>query len=117
MAIREGGWWVVDIEGVGVTQGRSVAEATKMAQALVVDLLEVPPGAFMVEVTFEVPALAEEVSQARRATEDAAAAQARAAEGARSVARKLKARGLSDNDVAAVLKVSRSRAQQLAKTA
>jgi SOS response regulatory protein OraA/RecX len=45
------------------------------------------------------------------------AAQSRAAEGARRVARKLKDRGLSDNDVAAVLKVSRSRAQQLARPA
>jgi hypothetical protein len=116
-ATREGRWWVVDVEGVGTTQGRSVAEAQEMAEALVTDLFEVPAGTFTVKVVFEVPGMTEAVEAARRATEEAAAAQLRAADNSRRVARELKARGLSANDMAAVLRVSRARAQQLVKNA
>ena len=116
-ATREGRWWVVDVKGVGTTQGRSVAQAQEMAEALVTDLLEVPAGTFTVKVAFEVPGMTEAVEAARRATEEAAAAQLRAADNSRRVARELKARGLSANDMAAVLHVSRARAQQLVKNA
>lgn len=34
-AAREGRWWVVDVEGVGVTQSRTLAEAQIWAQGLV----------------------------------------------------------------------------------
>ncbi|PKW14992.1 hypothetical protein [Saccharopolyspora spinosa] len=34
-ATREGKWWVVEVEDVGATQGRNVAEAREMAKDLV----------------------------------------------------------------------------------
>jgi hypothetical protein len=116
-ATREGRWWVIDVEGIGVTQARSVAEAHEMAHALVVDMLDVTPESVDVVLSFQVPGLQSVVAEARRATEEAAAAQLRAAEGARDVARQLRERGLSASDVAAVLQVSKTRAQQLSRSA
>lgn len=40
-ATREGRWWVVDIEGVGVTQGRTADEARTMAAGLVDAVLNI----------------------------------------------------------------------------
>lgn len=116
-AVREGRWWVVEVDGVGVTQGRNVTQVHEMAHALIVDLLEIPAGEVEVEVTFEVPGLQGAVERAKTATREAAQAQLQAAEGAREIARQLSQRGLSAAEVAAVLQVSRSRAQQLARTA
>ncbi len=51
-AAREGRFWVVDVPGVGVTQGRSVREARAMAA----DLVEAMTGkAEDVDVHFELP--------------------------------------------------------------
>jgi hypothetical protein len=54
VAVRDGRWWAVEIRGlppnhVGVTQGRTWAEAEEMARDAIAMLLDVPPACFDVE--------------------------------------------------------------------
>lgn len=70
--------------------------------------------AWEVVVTPESDALAARVAAARRATRDAAEAQARAAREARKVVSDLKAEQFRDSEIAAFLDVSRGRVHQLA---
>ncbi len=115
MATREGRFWVVDVAGVGVTQGRSVREARAMAA----DLVEAMTGtAETVEVTFELPApVREAVAQARETNAEATRLASVAAEGYRTAVRELVADiGMSKTDVAALLEVSQQRVSQLLPT-
>ncbi|MGA6163281.1 hypothetical protein [Amycolatopsis magusensis] len=54
-AHREDKWWVVQVEGVGATQGRSTAEAQRMAADLVAIMEEIPPDDFTVSIDFDIP--------------------------------------------------------------
>jgi hypothetical protein len=67
--VREGHFWVVDVSGVGVTQGRTVREARTMAS----DLVEAMTGkAEDVQVHFELPDdVREAVAHARATTAEA----------------------------------------------
>jgi len=115
VATREGRFWVVDVAGVGVTQGRSVREARAMAA----DLVEAMTGtAETVEVTFELPApVREAVAQARETHAEATRLASVAAEGYRTAVRELIAdNGMSKTDVAALLEVSQQRVSQLLPT-
>lgn len=62
-------------------------------------------------------ALAERVSTARRATQEAAASQERAARETRELVAALAVQGFNGSDIAAVLDVSRARAGQLLQEA
>src|ERR1041384_1031599 len=87
-AAREGKWWVVDVEGVGVTQGRTADEARVMAAGLVEAVLDIDDP--LVEVEFAVRAVPKEkISRARRLVEEANAAQQEAAKASRLVAAEL----------------------------
>ncbi|MQA64202.1 MAG: hypothetical protein GEU86_22725 [Actinophytocola sp.] len=115
-AVREDGWWVVHVDGIGVTQGRSVAEARRMAPDLVAAVLDVDVESVEVDVEFDLPCGAtEKVREARDATRRAAEVQQEAAEQQRRVVKQLKASGLSGTDVAAILGVSTQRVSQLAR--
>jgi ribosome-binding protein aMBF1 (putative translation factor) len=112
-AIREGRFWVVDVPGVGVTQGRSVREARVMAA----DLVEAMTGnAEEVEVQFELPdEVREVVEHARTTSAEAQRLSSVAAEEYRQAVRELvTGRGMSKADVAALLQVSQQRVSQLA---
>ncbi len=116
-AHREGGWWTVEINDVGATQGRSVSEAQHMARALVVDLLEVPVEDVDVAIEFELPGeVRDEVDSAREASARAAAEQETAARRTRRAVRSLRRRGLSGNDVAHILGISPQRVSQLSRS-
>lgn len=115
-ATRESKWWVVEVDGVGTTQGRSAAEARAMAKDLVAAMLDVPEDDIEVAVMFEVPgALGQEVREAQEATLEAALAQEQAAIKSRGAVARLKAEGLTGTDIAAVLDLSPQRVSQLAK--
>jgi hypothetical protein len=116
-ANRENGrWWVVDVEGVGVTQGRTTVEAERMASGLIEALLDLPPAEFTVDVIFYPPGeLAEQVREARAETERAAEAQRRAAEKSRAAVRSLLDAGMSKQDAARILKVAPQRISQLVR--
>ncbi len=114
-ARREQRFWVVDVEGVGVTQGRNLAEAKIMAADLVVAMRDVDPGQVEIDMNVDLPGdLPGRAAQARRLVVEAADAQKRAAEVSRAVVDELRMKaGLSGKDVAAVLGVSEQRVSQL----
>lgn len=111
-AVREGRFWVVDVAGVGVTQGRTVREARAMAA----DLVEAMTGkAEGVDVHFELPDdVREAVAHARATSAEAQRLASVAAEEYRHAVRGLVIdRGMSKADVAALLQVSQQRVSQL----
>lgn len=115
-ATREGNWWVVEVDGIGATQGRTTAEAQRMAVGLVAAMEDLDESVIEVDVTFVPPgALAEEVKDAREATRQAAEAQRAAAEVLRAVVRHILDAGLSKQDAARILKVAPQRISQLVK--
>lgn len=113
-ATREGRWWVIDVVGVGVTQSRTLAEAHTWAQGLV----EAVTGEAGAEVTVT-PLLPDgAIDRVRHAQTVAARADAElraAAEEIREATRSLLQMGLSQQDAAAILGVSRQRVSQLLK--
>ncbi len=116
-AVREDRWWVVDVDGVGVTQGRSTTEAQRMAVDLVSISLEIPSSEFEVSIDFVAPDdLSAEVEAARAATAAAAKAQQDAAAMNRGVVARLIGAGLSKQDVARVLGVAPQRVSQLSNS-
>ncbi|WP_370945488.1 hypothetical protein AB5J62_41290 [Amycolatopsis sp. cg5] len=115
-ARREGKWWVVEVDGVGVTQGRSTAEAHRMAVDLVEIMEEIPHDEIEVRIEFEIPgALGDEVKSARQATREADLAQRKAADQTRLAVGRLLGSGLSKQDAARILRVSPQRISQLVK--
>ncbi|UJW33888.1 hypothetical protein L3Q67_09030 [Saccharothrix sp. AJ9571] len=115
-AHREDKWWVVQVEGVGATQGRFTAEAQRMAADLVAIMEEISPDDFTVSIDFDIPGpLGDDVKRAKEATREADLAQRKAADRTRQVVRRLLNSGLSKQDVARVLYVSPQRISQLAK--
>jgi len=105
---------VVDVEGVGTTQGRSVREARAMAA----DLVEVMTGkAGPVEVQFLLPGqTGQRLEQMRALSAEAQRLATEAAEGYRAAVAELVGTevGLSKADVAALLDLSPQRVSQLA---
>ncbi|MFC0547001.1 hypothetical protein [Kutzneria chonburiensis] len=55
VATREGKWWVVQVEGVGATQGRTADEAEQMAVDLVVAMLGLEAHEVDVTIDFHLP--------------------------------------------------------------
>lgn len=51
-ARRQDRWWIVDVDGVGVTQGRDMADAKAMAADLIAAMTETPVEEIVVNVTF-----------------------------------------------------------------
>lgn len=106
--------WELHIDGVGVTQSRTLAGAVRMVRDYLALDLGGEPESYDVAITPELDGdLAAEAETARQAVRDAERAQRDAAAAQRTVARRLKANGLSGADIAAVLKVSTQRVSQL----
>lgn len=114
-ARREGRLWVVDVDGVGVTQGRNLEEARAMALDLIHAIRQEDPTQVDLEWAVDVgDELTLEVQHARDAVAAAEAAQREAAVLSRQVARVLADQAcLSGRDVAVVLGVSPQRVSQL----
>lgn len=111
-AIREGRFWVVEVPGVGVTQGRTIREARAMAHDLVEAMSGAPED---VEVRFELPdEVREAVDHARATSAEAQRLTSVAAEQYRQAVRDLVVeRLMSKADVAVLLQVSQQRVSQL----
>jgi hypothetical protein len=117
VATREGKWWVVEVEGVGTTQGRTTEEAEFMAADVVVAMLQLDPGEFEVNVVFRLPGDADkQVAEARQANQAATIAQKSAAAAIRTALSMVLAEGISKKDAAHVLGVSPQRVSQLTGT-
>lgn len=109
-ATREGRLWVVDIPGVGVTQGRNLGEAHRMA----VDLVEIVTGQTdpHVELVLDDP-LFTDLPLLREQQAEAARAVMEASEKLREAVQRFAAAGLSGADMAKALEVSPQRVSQL----
>lgn len=113
-AQRWGNYWELHIDGVGVTQSRTLGTAERMVRDYLALDLGGDPADFDVVITPELDGnLAAEAEAAREAVRSAEQAQLAAAARSRDIARRLKAAGLSGADIAAVLKVSTQRVSQL----
>lgn len=113
-AERWNGGWELHVDGLGVTQSRTLAAAKQQARDYIETVLGTDLGdGDDVTVVPSLGELSDRAERARQATRDAAAAQERAAAEARAIARDLRASGLSVDDVATILRVSRGRVSQL----
>jgi DNA-directed RNA polymerase specialized sigma24 family protein len=109
--------WELHIDGLGVTQSRSLRDAEGMARDYIALDTEVPPESFVVEIIPEIGhGLDEKTRAARKAVAEASTAQRAAAAQAREAARELRGAGLSGRDIAKVLGVSPQRVSQLLRT-
>lgn len=112
--VREDRWWVITVDGVGVTQARHLDQVQGQAAGLV-EAMTGEAGA-EIQARIELPAeAAAEMAEAKRLTEAAVQAQTDAAKRVRTAVRGLLAAGLPQVDVAEVLGVSRQRVTQLAE--
>jgi len=114
MAKRWDRGWELHIDGVGVTQSRTLNDA----EAMVRDYIALDTGAsadsFDVEIIPEISdALDRDARDARRAVADAESAQKAAAASSREVAHRLKGVGLTGREIAVVLRLSPQRVSQL----
>jgi DNA-directed RNA polymerase specialized sigma subunit len=110
--------WELHIEGVGVTQSRSLADAETMVRDYIESLTGADTSADTIAIAPEVGGgLDEEAHEAREAVAAADRVTREAAARSRKVARDLKDAGLSGRDIAAVLRISAQRVSQLLKSA
>jgi predicted XRE-type DNA-binding protein len=106
--------WELHIDGVGVTQSRTVKDAEEMIRDYL--RLEGITGPYDVKIDFRAEDdLDAEIREARRAVAEAARAQAEAAAKVREAVRHLTDRHYRQREVAAVLGVSKQRVSQLLK--
>jgi DNA-directed RNA polymerase specialized sigma subunit len=106
--------WELHIDGVGVTQSRTLGEAEVMVRDYIAADLDASPDDVDVELAISLgdnlDALRQEV---REASDRAAVAQTQAAERSRILVRRLRDAGLSGREIATVLDVSPQRVSQL----
>lgn len=112
-ALQWEGGWELHIEGEGVTQVRTLDKAEAQVRDYLETVHERDFSDAEVEIIPDLGGLERVVIDTRHEIEEAAAAQLRAAEHSREVARQLRKAGLSVTDTAAVLGVSRGRVSQL----
>ncbi|MGV3564169.1 MAG: antitoxin HicB [Nocardioides sp.] len=113
-AKRWSGGWELHIDGEGVTQCRTLADAERQVRDYLSTVHDRDHDEATVLVVPDLGGIEVEVEEVREATAAAAAAQRAAAERSRDLARRLRDEaGLSVSDAAAVLGVSRGRVSQL----
>lgn len=111
---REGSWWIVAVEGIGVTQARRLEEVEDMARDLVASMEDVDPGTIDLDVEVRVN---DEVDQLRaeiqRLAQEADQLARRAREGKAALMRRLHEAKLSVRDVGKLTGVSHQRVSQI----
>lgn len=113
-AAREGQWWVITVDGIGVTQSRTLRDAPSTARGLISAMLDVDDKNIEVHVEPALdPELAAHVRSARKQVADLDRLQRDAAIASREAAHALILAGVSGADAATVLGVSPQRVSQL----
>lgn len=107
--------WELHIDGVGVTQSTTLADAERMARDYIATVYDLSECTGEVVIHVDLGGLEDEAHRAAERTAQAAQAQREAAVEAREVARKLRESGLSVTDTAVIMGVSRGRISQLMK--
>jgi predicted transcriptional regulator len=105
--------WELHIDGVGVTQSKTLATADQMVRDYIETLTDRDVSRDDVVITAELGALGKKVRTVRAQVDAAESAQRDAAKAKRQLADDLRAAGLSVSDTAAILGVSRGRVSQL----
>lgn len=107
--------WELHVDGVGVTQVRTLDNARQQ----VCDLVETMTGQavedWQVTITLDLHGVEAEIEATRLAIVEAQHVQASAAARSRRLVAQLRGEGLSVTDIAALLEVSRGRVSQLAR--
>jgi hypothetical protein len=106
--------WELHVNGVGVTQCGPLADAERMALDYLATELGGEPDDYSVDIHHDLGGVEAEVADARRKMTEAQTAMDSAAEGMRTVVRRLRADGISVRDTATILRVSPGRVSQLA---
>lgn len=117
LSVRATPWkrgWELHIDGIGVTQSRSLRSAESMVRDYV-ESLTGRPVTEDVLIEPDLGGLEIKARQAREHTEHAQREARQAASEARQIARRLRKSGLSIEDTGRVLGVSKARAAQLIK--
>ena len=114
-ARREGRYWVLDVEGVGVTQALNLDEAKEMVASLVVALVEVPLKSFNVVVIPTLgPEITAQIAEVKAAVAELDVQQRSVSQKSRTVVRALLGKvGVTGRDAAVILGVSPQRISQL----
>ena len=107
--------WELHIDGVGVTQSRTLAAAPDMVRDYIATLYDVDAADAEIAVVPELGGLEERVAVTRERTKNAEIQQRAAAQAARELARELRSSGMSVSDTAVILGVSRGRVSQLVR--
>ena len=112
---RENRWWLIEVDGIVMTQARSLKEARVMAIDMIAVAKDVPSETIDVSLRPKLDAeLEAEVDKARSAIRDLDEQQRIVAASSRLVARKLvHSAGLTGRDAAVVLGISPQRVSQL----
>lgn len=105
--------WELHIDGLGVTQSRSLRDAERMARDYISLDTGADPGAIRVEIIPELGGLEVAAKEAREAVAQADQSQRAAAARSREAARRLRNAGLSGRDIAAIMNLSPQRVSQL----
>jgi hypothetical protein len=105
--------WELHIDGIGVTQSKTLATAEQMVRDYIETLTDIDVSGSDVVITPELGSLGKKVKDVRAQVEHAELAQREAAKAKRQLADDLRAAGLSVSDTAAILGVSRGRVSQL----
>lgn len=107
--------WELHIDGVGVTQSRTLDRAEQMVLDYIETLTDRDVSRDNVIVQFELGGLEAKAAHVRKQIEHAQQETRAAAAASRAIASELRAAGLSVSDTAKVLGVSRGRVSQLVK--
>lgn len=118
-AVRAVRWvhgWELHVDGIGVTQVRTLDHAEQQVRDLIATELDLDDSAVVtahIEIRPDLGELNQRIDRARHDTEDAAVAQVQAAQQARDLVADLRSLGLSVSDTATILGISRGRVSQL----
>jgi DNA-directed RNA polymerase specialized sigma24 family protein len=117
-ATRSGGWWVLTVPEVprAVSQVRRLSQAEEYAREAIAFVLGVAPDDFALHVEADLSDdLEQRVRRAQQAAGEAQSAVSKASMLSREAVRALLGSGLSGNEVAVVLGISKQRVSQLAR--
>lgn len=107
--------WELHIDGVGVTQSRTLTKAEQQARDYIATVLGEEDADIVIspDLGDKLSSTMADVLEARTANDEAARAQKEAAEKNRRVVREMRDADLSVSDISAVMHVSKQRVSQL----
>ena len=111
----ESPWWVIEVDGVGTTQARSLALVETVATDMIATVLNIPESSIEVEVVAELdPALNDEIDSVRASLAELEALKHETAQRSRAMVRHLvDDLGIRGRDAAMLIGVSPQRVSQL----